>query len=87
MSQMTAGAMIEHDHTHLSKVERGKSPYNQKILEKLARIYETKPAELLGCNPFDPSNIWALARRLALLDKEKRGMVMRFLDAIDPPAD
>lgn len=86
-SQQAAGELIEHNHTHLSKIERGKAPYMQKHLEKLAELYDTTPAELLGRNPFDPSNIWALAHRLTHLDEEKRGMVVRFLDAIDPPAE
>ena len=47
-------------HGYLSKVERGKQPYNQELLERLAEIYRCEPVDLLIRDPSEPSSIWSL---------------------------
>ncbi len=47
-------------HGYLSKVERGKQPYNQELLERLAEIYRCEPVDLLIRDPSDPTSIWSL---------------------------
>lgn len=47
-------------HGYLSKVERGKLPYNQELLEKLAEIYNCDVVDLLIRDPSQPSKMWSL---------------------------
>lgn len=47
-------------HASLGRIERGKQPYSQPVLEALAVIYRTDPASLLMRNPLDPDAIWSL---------------------------
>lgn len=35
----------------LSRIENGKQPYSQRIIEALAEIYQCEPHELIGRNP------------------------------------
>lgn len=50
-------------HGYLSKVERGKQPYNQELLERLADLYGCGPVDLLIRDPSEPANIWSLWER------------------------
>lgn len=59
----TLEQVAEHLHmTHgsLSKIERGKVPYNQKLLEALADLYMCEPADLIIRDPTDPDGIWSI---------------------------
>jgi transcriptional regulator with XRE-family HTH domain len=47
-------------HATLSRIERGKLPYAQALLEILAEIYRTDLASLLMRDPADPEGLWAL---------------------------
>lgn len=47
-------------HATLSRIERGKLPYNQHLLELLADIYGTDVASLLVRNPADLEAIWSI---------------------------
>lgn len=46
-------AVIGSTHATLSRIERGKLPYNEDILEKLAWRLKCTPADLLGRDPAD----------------------------------
>lgn len=48
-------------HATLSRIERGKLPYNQHLLELLANIYGTDPASLIMRDPTDPDGLWTVA--------------------------
>lgn len=47
-------------HGQLSKIERGKQPYNQELLERLADIYRCDVVDLLIRDPSEPTNIWSI---------------------------
>lgn len=47
-------------HGYLSKVERGRQPYNQELLERLAGLYLCEPVDLLIRDPSEPESIWSL---------------------------
>jgi transcriptional regulator with XRE-family HTH domain len=47
-------------HSQLSRIERGKQPYNQELLEKLADLYMCDVVDLLIRDPSDPELIWSL---------------------------
>lgn len=54
MSLEEVGALVGKDHSTLSKIERGKSPYSQDLLEALAEILDTDVASLLIRDPNVP---------------------------------
>ncbi len=47
-------------HATLSRIERGKHPYSQAILEKVAAELSTDVPSLLTRDPEDPQNIWGI---------------------------
>jgi len=47
-------------HASLSRIERGRQPYSQPLLEALADALQTEPASLLMRNPTDPEGIWSV---------------------------
>jgi transcriptional regulator with XRE-family HTH domain len=47
-------------HSQLSRIERGKQPYNQELLEKLADLYMCDVVDLLIRDPSDPESFWSL---------------------------
>jgi transcriptional regulator with XRE-family HTH domain len=47
-------------HASLSRLERGKQPYSQALLEALAEALQTDVASLLMRDPSDPEAIWSV---------------------------
>lgn len=63
----------------LSRLENGKQPYSQPVLEALAEIYQTEPAALLERNPLKEGEVvdfWAA------LDERQRKQVMAIAKAV-----
>lgn len=50
-------------HGQLSKIERGEQPYNQGLLEQLAKLYRCEVVDLLIRDPLEPEAIWSLWAR------------------------
>lgn len=46
--------------SNISRVESGKIPYNQDLLEILAEVYQTDVASLIIRNPADPEGLWSI---------------------------
>lgn len=51
---------VETTHASLSRIERGRQPYSQALLEALAEALQTDPPSLLMRNPQDPEGIWSI---------------------------
>lgn len=47
-------------HQNLGKIERGKVPYNQVLLEALAEELRCGPADLIMRDPTGPDAIWSI---------------------------
>lgn len=60
MTLVQVSEQVNLTHSQLSKIERGKEPYNQKLLEALAAIYECEVADLLLRDPEQSENIWSI---------------------------
>ena len=59
----TLEAVAEHlhmSHSQLSRIERGKQPYNQELLEALADLYMCDVVDLLIRDPSDPNGMWSI---------------------------
>jgi transcriptional regulator with XRE-family HTH domain len=55
LSQEKAAGAADIDRTTLGRIEKGKAPYSQDILEKLAVAYQCSPADLISTEPGAPS--------------------------------
>ena len=60
LTQEQLSARIFISYASLGRIERGKQPYSQGILEALAAALNTDPASLLMRDPTDPEGIWSI---------------------------
>lgn len=67
----------------LSKIENGKSPYSQRLLEALADIYSCEPWELLARNPFKEGEVVAL---FGGLSAEGRAQARAYIEGLKDAA-
>lgn len=63
----------------LSRLENGKQPYSQRILEALASIYQTEPGHLINRNPKKEGDVIDLVARM---DDRQRQQALAVLEAI-----
>lgn len=70
---------ISMTHATLSRIERGKLPYNQVLMEILARVYRTDPASLIMRDPSDPEGLWSIWRQLAPVERVQAVEVLKAL--------
>jgi transcriptional regulator with XRE-family HTH domain len=52
------------DHTQLSKIERGVSPYNQDIIEAAAQLYDCTAVDILARSPKEQPDLFTMWPRL-----------------------
>ena len=65
------GEYLHMTHSQLSRIERGVSPYNQDLLERLADLYMCEPVDLIIRDPSEPDNIWSLWEHASKGDRQK----------------
>lgn len=58
-------------HQNLGKIERGKVPYNQVLLELLAEQLRCEPADLIIRDPSQPDGIWSIWDQLKPVEREQ----------------
>lgn len=63
----------------LSRIERGRQPYNQGTLEALAVALNCEPVDLLIRNPLDPEAPWSIWEQLR---PAQRKQAIRLLKAL-----
>lgn len=66
-------------HGQLSKIERGKHPYSQNILEVAAEEYDCTVQDLLTRRPDEAENIFA---RWPILTEQQKRQAIRLLNAV-----
>ncbi len=66
-------------HATLSRIERGKLPYNQVLLELLAQVYRTDRASLIMRDPSDPEGLWSIWEQLKPGERAQAVEVMKAL--------
>jgi len=69
-------------HGQLSKIERGKSPYNQRLLEKAADLYRCTVIDLLARAPDEAEDLFS---NYAALDEEGKRQAARLVGALKVP--
>ena len=76
------GRTMTMTHQNLGKIERGKVPYNEHLLELLAEIYQTDLASLLMRDPAASGEVWSVWERAQKLDGPKRAKVIAYMDGL-----
>lgn len=66
----------------LSRIENGKSPYNQRQLEAIAEAIGCQPADLIMRDPSSKDASWALSMEIAALPDEKRKAIFIVLESM-----
>jgi transcriptional regulator with XRE-family HTH domain len=66
-------------HSALSKIERGKRPYNQDLLERIAEELSCEPVDLLIRNPLEPEAVWSIWDRIAPADRDTARRILEQL--------
>ena len=70
---------ISMTHATLSRIERGRLPYGQGLLEILAEIYRTDRASLIMRDPSDPEGLWSIWEQLQPLERRQAIAVLKAL--------
>ncbi len=67
----------------VSRIESGKTPYTQDVLETIAIVLDTDPASLLAQDPIDEDGVWVLVEHLRRLAPSARRRALAVLDALN----
>jgi transcriptional regulator with XRE-family HTH domain len=68
-------------HATLSRVERGRLPYSQGLLEILAEVYRTDRASLIMRDPSEPEGLWSIWEQLRPTERRQALAVLKALHA------
>jgi transcriptional regulator with XRE-family HTH domain len=60
LTQYQLAELIGTNPGNLSRVETGKQPYTQDMLEAIAAVLKISPAALIAQDPKDPTGMWEL---------------------------
>lgn len=82
LSQQRAAERIGIDYTTLGRIERGKLPYNQDLLERAAAAYGCEPFELLSTDPLKPEPPRLIWDRLRDATPELQAKAMAVLEVL-----
>lgn len=88
MTQATLAARVEDllgmsfSESTLSRIEQGKSPYNQRQLEAMAEALQCQPADLLNRNPLLQDAPRSLEDHLKKATPEKQREILRVVGAM-----
>ena len=66
-------------HATLSRIERGRLPYGQGLLEVLAEVYRTDRASLIMRDPSEPEGLWSIWEQLQPLERREAVAVIKAL--------
>lgn len=76
-----AGPGIPTTTASLSRLENGKQPYNQYVLEALAQVLGTDAGSLIMRNPLDPDAIWSIWDRANIGERQQ---IVKVAEALVP---
>lgn len=79
LTQERLAARLDMSSASLSRIEAGKQPYTQDVLESIAEALTCEPADLLVRNPLDPAAPWSIWENLK---PSQRKQAIRLLMAL-----
>ena len=74
-----ASRPISMTHATLSRIERGRLPYSQGLLEVLAQVYRTDRASLIMRDPCEPEGLWSIWEQLQPVERRQAVAVLKAL--------
>lgn len=80
LTQEAAAERIGMDRTTLSRIERGRVPYDQALLEAAADAYACEPADLLVRDPSREDFIWSIMDTLKAVPVENQPQVRQIVE-------
>lgn len=86
-AKLTQGQVAEgigYERSYYSRIENGKRGYDQDILAKLASFYRTEPRDLIGRDPGETADLWALVQRLPADDVKRLTEIARTFETMAP---
>ena len=69
-------------HASISRIENGKQPYTQPVLEAIAGALRCEPADLLMRNPLDKEAPWSIFDTLKRADQATRTRITAVVEAL-----
>jgi transcriptional regulator with XRE-family HTH domain len=82
LTQIEAAERIGIDQSTIAKLELGKLPYNEDILDRIAFAYGCEPSDLLTNNPLRPDAPRLVYDRLKAAPKELQERALAVLEAL-----
>lgn len=82
LKQFEAADRLEIDASTLSRLENGKSPYDQDILERLALLYRCDADDLLSNNPLQPDAPRLVYSKLKHVSPDLQERALAIVDAL-----
>lgn len=79
MTLEVAAAEMGLSHSQLSRIERGHSPYSQRILEAAAKLYGCTPSDLLTRGPDGAQELFDIWSHLDTPQRQQAARVLRAL--------
>jgi transcriptional regulator with XRE-family HTH domain len=76
---VASGRCLSMTHATLSRIERGRLPYNQALLEVLAEVYQTDRASLIMRDPSEPEGLWSIWEQLQPVERRQALAVLKAL--------
>jgi len=82
LSLEAAAERVGVDHSTLQRVEVGKVPYGQDLLEKLALVYACETTDLISVGPVEKDILAPLVRQLRRAEPDTQRQALAVLDAV-----
>ena len=82
LNQDEAAEKMGIDRSTLSKIENGRLPYNQDLLERAALVYGCDPEDLLAIDPLKPDPPKLIYDRLRRASPDVQRQVMDVIDVL-----
>ena len=81
-SQSQVADYLGVDQSTVSKFERGLTPYDQDLLEKLSFLYDCEPAELISLDPMMPDMPQLLLSMARTASRDTQERIVKVVDAL-----
>jgi transcriptional regulator with XRE-family HTH domain len=71
LTQYQLAELVGTNPGNLSRVETGRQPYTQDLLEAVAAVLKIAPAALIAQDPHDPTGIWEIWDKASRTQREQ----------------
>lgn len=82
LNQQEVADKLEVDRSTISRIERGESPYDQDILERLALAYGCDPEDLISIDPLKPDGPKLIYSKLRAASPEMQKRAEALIEAL-----